>query len=186
MRRLVSVVGDRSVAEGSAQAAVLEDLGSALVEAGHRILTGGVGDLPRHVAKGARASPAYLDGDLLALLPGHDPRAAEGAADIVIPTGLDVARNVLVAAADAVVAVGGGAGTLSEVALAWQLRRPVLAWTGGGWSAELAGKALDHRRGSGGAARSVIAFKSGGEAAALLEQLFAGSSGRHRGIPDAE
>ena len=68
--------------------------------------------------------------------------------DVVIPTGLGFARNSLVVlSGDAVIAVDGGSGTLSEIALAWQHGRPIVALMGtGGWADRLAGKALDLRR----------------------------------------
>ena len=87
-------------------------------------MTGGLGDLPKAIAKGARKSPNYTDGILIAILPGFDPSAADNCVDIVIATGLDEARNLIVANSDAVVAIGGGAGTLSEIAYAWSLKRP--------------------------------------------------------------
>src|SRR5690349_16440003 len=54
--------------------------------------------------RGARESPAYRDGDTVALVPGHLGSTANAYSDIVLPTGLDHARNVLVAHADALVA----------------------------------------------------------------------------------
>lgn len=67
-------------------------------------------------------------------------------ADIVLATGMNLARNIIVANADAVVAIGGGAGTLSEIALAWQLRRPVIGLVASGWSQNLGGTRLDRRQ----------------------------------------
>jgi hypothetical protein len=68
--------------------------------------------------------------------------------DVVIPTGLGLFRNMLVArAGDACIAVRGGSGTLSEIAFAWQINKPVATMSStGGWSSELAGRRLDHRR----------------------------------------
>ena len=65
-----------------------------------------------------------------------------------MPTGLGIARNILVVrTADVVIAIGGGAGTLSEIAIAWQLGRTVIAIEdSGGWASQLAGKHLDDRR----------------------------------------
>jgi uncharacterized protein (TIGR00725 family) len=58
-------------------------------------------------------------GQTLGILPGTDPAAANPFVDVAVPTGLGEARNALVVrAADAVIAVGGGYGTLSEIALA--------------------------------------------------------------------
>ena len=68
--------------------------------------------------------------------------------DVVIPTGIGIARNqIVVNTGDRVVAVAGGAGTLSEIAFAWQLKKPILCVEGlGGWSAKLVGEQLDPRR----------------------------------------
>ena len=82
---------------------------------------------------------------VVGVLPGLDAAAANEHVDVAIPTGLNHARNtVLVAMADVVVAVGGGAGTLSEIALAWRHGKPIVALDlGEGWSARLAGERLD-------------------------------------------
>jgi len=75
-------------------------------------MTGELEDLPKAIAKGARKSPNYTDGTLIAILPSFDPSLAEDYADIAIATGLNQARNIIVANSDAVIAIGGGAGTL--------------------------------------------------------------------------
>ncbi len=92
------------------------------------------------------ARPASASCLCVGILPGYDPAQANPHVDIAIPTGLGLARNVLVVSSAAVVvAVGGASGTLSEMALAWQLGKPVLA-LGPGWAGELAGASLDDRR----------------------------------------
>jgi uncharacterized protein (TIGR00725 family) len=83
---------------------------------------------------------------VIALLPGDDPEEANPWAEIVIPTGLGHLRNGVVARADAVIAVGGGAGTLSEMAMAWAFDRPIVALRVEGWSGELADRRIDPRR----------------------------------------
>jgi uncharacterized protein (TIGR00725 family) len=66
-------------------------------------------------------------GHTLGILPGDDREAANGWVEIAVATGLGELRNGLVVrAADALVAVGGGHGTLSEIALALKLGRPVV------------------------------------------------------------
>ena len=70
--------------------------------------------------------------------PGSIRAPAVGHADVIIPTGLDAYRNALVANSEAVVAVGGGAGTLSEVAFAWQFNRPIFAVGDVPWAHRLA------------------------------------------------
>jgi uncharacterized protein (TIGR00725 family) len=82
---------------------------------------------------------------VIGLLPGGDPGAANPHVDVALATGLGHVRNALVAHADAVVAIGGGAGTLSELALAWVHDRLVIAFRAGGWSGKLAGTRLDER-----------------------------------------
>jgi len=79
------------------------------------------------------------------ILPHDDPREANPWVDIVIATGMNHARNALVANADAVIAIGGGAGTLSEIAFAWTLRRLIVALEIPGWAEGLAGAPLDQR-----------------------------------------
>jgi uncharacterized protein (TIGR00725 family) len=144
-RPVIAVSGDGTVAPNSAQWSAAEEIGKALVDEGYRVLTGGLDGVMKAACRGARESPAYREGDTVALLPGHRASAANAYCDIVLPTGLDHARNVLVAHADALVAIGGGAGTLSEVALAWVHRRLVIAFRLPGWSGRVADAPLDDR-----------------------------------------
>ena len=66
-------------------------------------------------------------GQTIGILPGTDRAAANEFVDIAIPTGLGEARNALVVrAADALIAVGGGYGTLSEIALALKAGKRVV------------------------------------------------------------
>lgn len=88
-------------------------------------------------------------GTTVGLLPGEDRDAANGWVDVAIATGLGEMRNgLIVRATDAVVAIGGGAGTLSEIALALRTGRPVAGI--GTWAvdgvhhAESVREAVDH------------------------------------------
>jgi uncharacterized protein (TIGR00725 family) len=107
-RPLIAVSGDGTVAPDSAHWAAAEELGKELVDGGYRVLTGGLGGVMEAACRGARQATNYHEGDTVALLPGHLASAANAYCDIVLPTGLDHARNVLVAHADALVAIGGG------------------------------------------------------------------------------
>jgi uncharacterized protein (TIGR00725 family) len=82
------------------------------------------------------------------ILPGEDPAWANDHLDLVIPSGIGFARNaVITRTAQAVIAVGGCSGTLSEIAFAWQQGRPIVAMVdSGGWAAEMAGRSVDGRR----------------------------------------
>jgi len=145
-RPVVAVVGGGAVPPEVAAAA--QALGTALVDRGFRLVTGGRGGVMAAASWGAHASARYTEGTVVGLLPGLDPDDANPWVDVVVPTGLHHARNALVVAmADVVVAVGGAAGTLSEIALAWTQDKPVVALDlGTGWSARLAGQAVDARR----------------------------------------
>lgn len=68
--------------------------------------------------------------------------------DVAIPTGIGWARNsVDVLAGDIVIAIGGRAGTLSELAFAWRYNKPIIAVPNfGGWAKRLAGARIDDRR----------------------------------------
>jgi hypothetical protein len=145
-RSVIAVIGDSHVNPESAPYGLAEATGRQLVEAGYRVLTGGMGGIMEAACRGAKSAGNYLPGDTIALLPGHDPEQANPFADIVIPTGLDHVRNSVVAHADAIVAIGGGAGTLSEICFAWMYKRLVIGMQNvGGWSSRLAGERLDQR-----------------------------------------
>jgi hypothetical protein len=97
------------------------EVGRRLAEAGAIVLTGGLGGVMAAATEGAAAA----GGLTVALLPGTDRSGSP--ATVVIPTGLGELRNGLVVrAADAVVAVGGAFGTLSEIALALKRGTPVI------------------------------------------------------------
>jgi uncharacterized protein (TIGR00725 family) len=119
--RYVAVVGPGDASP--AELAVSEELGAALASAGAVVVCGGLGGVMEAACRGAKSRRGLTVG----LLPGLDRSAANGWVDVAIPTGMGELRNgLIVRAADAVVAVGGGAGTLSEIAFALKAGRPVI------------------------------------------------------------
>lgn len=106
-----------------------EAVGTLLAEAGVIVLCGGLGGVMAAACRGARSAGGLTVG----FLPGRDPAEANPFVEVVVPTDLGEARNALVAgAAGAVIAVGGGFGTLSEIALALRRQTPVVGvatWT---------------------------------------------------------
>ena len=116
-----------------------------LVRAGYTIICGGVHGFMEAVCKGARSAENYVYGCTVGVLPGDTKEQANEYVDIVIPTGMGWARNQLIVnAADAVVSVAGGAGTLSELAYAWQAGKPVVCYTAfEGWTRRLADMQID-------------------------------------------
>ncbi|MBD5092416.1 MAG: acyl-CoA synthetase [Clostridiales bacterium] len=172
MKKIVSIIGDNYVERDSKNFKFAFEMGKALVDNGYRVVSGGLGGVMQAAFEGAHASEFYQEGDTIALLPVYDRTKANGFADIVIATGLDIYRNVIVANSDAVIAVGGGAGTLSEIAFAWSLKRLMLAYEDAeGWSSKVAGERMDHRtRYENIEEDKVFGVKTADEAIAILEK----------------
>jgi hypothetical protein len=143
---ILSIVGPNDSMCLSAHRRHAEAAGRLAVELGYRVMTGGEGGVMRAAFAGARKAANYSSGDTIAISPKDSGGDVDCLADIVIHTGLGYARNYIVAHGDVVLAIGGGAGTLSEVALAWGQGRPILAFACVGWSGLLAGRSLDKRR----------------------------------------
>ena len=122
----VAVVGPGDASPEELQTA--EEVGAGLAGLGAVVVTGGLGGVMEAACRGARGE----GGTTVGILPGHDRAAANPFVDVAIATGLGEARNALVVrSADALVAVGGGFGTLSEIALALKAGKHVVGL--GGW-----------------------------------------------------
>jgi len=122
VKPLVAVVGGSTCTPDEAAAAAA--VGRLLAEAGAVILCGGLGGVMEAVARGAQETPG---GITVGLLPGSDPAEANPAIDVPLATGMGEMRNALIVrAARAVIAIGGGVGTLSEIALAKRIGTPVV------------------------------------------------------------
>ncbi len=120
-RRLVAVCGESDPQTSLADLAF--ELGRGIAQRDAVLVCGGLTGVMEHAARGARAAGGLTIG----LLPGDDPDDANEHIDVAIATGLGHARNaILVRTADGIVAVGGGLGTLSEIALALRNRRPTI------------------------------------------------------------
>jgi len=149
---MLAVIGSGGALD-PAIAAAAEALGQLAIEAGFRLVSGGRDGVMEAASRGARAASSWREGDVIGILPGYERAQANPFVDVVIPTGLGIARNVVVvASADVVVAIAGGSGTLSEIAIAWQLGKPVIGidlglGQPGGWAERAAGTAIDDRRG---------------------------------------
>jgi uncharacterized protein (TIGR00725 family) len=132
-------------------AALAREVGAAVARSGATLVCGGM-DGVMHAACMGAAEARTLAGGQGGLIVGITPTARKADAnpycDVVIPTGLGPARNsVVVLAGDAVILIGGGAGTLTEAAFAWQYGKPIVALVpSGGWAASLAGQGIDDRR----------------------------------------
>lgn len=182
-RPLIAVIGDAKLEPGSNKDRLAEDIGRALVDAGYRVLTGGLGGVMEAACRGARSSAKYQSGDTVGVVPGHDPGEANAFVDIAIASGLDHVRNSVVAHADAVIAVGGGAGTMSEICLAWIYKRLIIGLRVDGWSGRVAEQRVDERiRYPSQPDDRVFGADSAAGAIHLLEERLPRFSAHHRGV----
>ena len=118
---VVSVVG--SAACTPAQAETAEEVGRLLAERGAILVCGGRGGVMEAACRGAQKAGGLTVG----ILPGIDRQEGNPYLTLALPTGLGNARNTLVAiAGEAVIAIGGGYGTLSEIGIALKQGRRVI------------------------------------------------------------
>ena len=118
---LVAVVGGSACTAQEAEWATA--VGRLIAERGAVLLCGGLGGVMEAAARGAKAAGGLTIG----ILPGDDPADANASIDVAIATGMGEMRNALIVrAAGAIIAIGGGWGTLSEIALARRIETPVV------------------------------------------------------------
>ena len=118
---IVAVIGDSSCPPEEAKLA--EAVGELLAQRGVTIICGGLGGVMEAVCRGAKSRGGLTIG----VLPGENPSMANSYIDIPIVTGIGYARNMaVVKSAQAVIAIGGNYGTLSEIAYALKRDIPVI------------------------------------------------------------
>jgi hypothetical protein len=121
VKPLIAVVGGSSCSD--AEARLAEEVGRRLAGAGAMVVCGGLDGVMEAVARGVRAAGGLTIG----ILPGTDPAGANPFIDVPLATGMGEMRNALIVrVARSVIAIGGGHGTLSEVALALRIGTPVV------------------------------------------------------------
>ena len=102
---------------------IAEDVGREIAKRGAILLCGGLLGVMEAAARGAKMEGGITVG----ILPGFKKDEANKYIDIKIPTGLSEARNIIIVrASDALISISGGYGTLSEIAFALKLRKPVI------------------------------------------------------------
>jgi uncharacterized protein (TIGR00725 family) len=117
----VAVIGASDATSWELETA--EELGRLLAGAGAVLVCGGLGGVMDAAARGCRDA----GGTSIGILPGDDRTLASPHLTVAVATGFGEARNAIVArSADAVIAVGGEFGTLSEIALALKMGTPVI------------------------------------------------------------
>lgn len=140
--KIISIIGGSDSNQEILKLA--ESVGEEIARRGLALVCGGLGGVMEAACRGAKKH----GGVTIGILPTEDKKTANQFVDIAIPTGLGYARNFLVAkSGDAVIAIDGSAGTLSEMAIAWFSDRVIVAMSNsGGWSEKLAGIQIDSRR----------------------------------------
>ena len=119
--RMIGVIGEQECSAETAAAAYA--VGAGIARRGGVLVCGGMGGVMEAAARGAREAGGLTVG----ILPGTDRASANPFISIPIPTGMGEGRNVLVVrASQAVIAIGGSYGTLSEIALALKMGVPVV------------------------------------------------------------
>lgn len=117
---VIGVIG--SSAPDDVSLSLAYDVGRLLAEAGAVLVTGGLGGVMEAASRGC----SEAGGLVLGILPGGNSASANPYVDIVIPSGMGHARNVLVAqTAQALIAIEGALGTLSEIAIGLKTGRAV-------------------------------------------------------------
>lgn len=120
-QKLIGVIGSRDCDRDTYNRAVT--VGRLLVENGWGVICGGLSGVMEAVCKGASDAGGLTVG----VLPGDDPQSANPYVQVRIATGMSIARNVIIVRSSrAVIAMSGGAGTLSEIAHCLQLGVPVV------------------------------------------------------------
>lgn len=135
-----------SAEPGSAAYDLAGEAGALLARCGITVVSGCGSPATRVAAERAVGA----GGLVLSIIPPGEMPAPDWPATVVVPCGMGDARNLLMAlAGDACIVIGGRAGTISEVCLAWLHKRPLLPLVGcGGWSESLPANPPDERANS--------------------------------------
>jgi uncharacterized protein (TIGR00725 family) len=121
-KKVVGVIGGHACSEKVEQ--IAHNLGKKLAEVVNILVSGGLSGTMKAVCSGFKAG----GGTTIGIIPSYNKEDANPFVDMVIPTGMGLARNLLVVkSADVVVALPGAAGTLSEIAYCLQFGIPVIS-----------------------------------------------------------
>ena len=121
VKDVIGVIGSGEEDPGLNELA--REVGSLIADAGYALINGGLAGVMEASARGAQETGGLTIG----LLPGTERSAANPYIEVAIPTGIGDMRNALIVRASiGLIAIGGGAGTLSEIAMAIKADRPIV------------------------------------------------------------
>ena len=131
MKRIAVIGVDADLPD--AVEAMAEQIGADIADTGFALVCGGRSGVMEAACRGAKNKGGLTVG----ILPSQDGSDANPYVDVIVPTGIGYARNsIVVSSADAVIAVNGSTGTLSEIAMALNYQKPVIVVKGSGGVAD--------------------------------------------------
>ena len=123
-KRQILVIGNNTNGCTSKHEKIAYEVGIEIAKSNSVLITGGLGGVMAAAAHGAHDA----NGLTVGIIPQNDATLANEFCDIVIPTGMGLARDFVNAlTADGVIIVGGGSGTLSEVCASYMYKKPMVA-----------------------------------------------------------
>ncbi len=143
-KRQILVIGHNTNGCTPKHEKIAYEVGEKIAKSDSVLITGGLGGVMKAASHGAHDA----NGLTIGIIPQNDATMANQFCDIVIPTGMGLARDFLNAlSADGIIIVGGGSGTLSEVCAAYMHKKPMVAIRNIGGSVEqYIDGFLDHRK----------------------------------------
>ena len=144
MRKIQIAVVGYNKDKCTEQARILAyEVGKEVARAGAVLVCGGLGGVMESACKGSKENNGFTIG----IIPQDEFSFANGFCDVVICTGIGFARDFMIASsADGIIAIGGGVGTLIEMAAGYMIKKSIVVISGSGGVADTyAGKYLDER-----------------------------------------
>ncbi len=144
MRKIQIAVVGYNKDKCTEQARILAyEVGKEVARAGAVLVCGGLGGVMESACKGSKDNNGFTIG----IIPQDEFSFANGFCDVVICTGIGFARDFMIASsADGIIAIGGGVGTLIEMAAGYMIKKSIVVIAGSGGVADTyAGKYLDER-----------------------------------------
>jgi len=147
MKNIIAVIGNANIDNDIEKQNFAFQIGKSIIDSGYILATGGLGGVMEFASKGAKSSKSYTQNSIIGILPDYHTENANEYVDLPISTGLGLTRNlILISLSNAVIAIGGGSGTLNEISAAWQMNKLIIALKTSGWSEKLQNQSLDSRR----------------------------------------
>jgi len=121
MNNIIGVIGAGDASEEDCR--IAEEVGVEIAINGYTLLCGGMGGVMEAACRGAKSQ----SGTTIGILPGSSKQDCNPYVDYPIVTGMGHGRNIIVTSTcDAIIAIGGSFGTLSEIAFALRLNKPII------------------------------------------------------------